>query len=110
MPAGGSELSEFQKRRRLKHTASPVDISTGWNLFQLRLAVLLQALFSQYKKQNVLPGYGADSYAPNEDENAQKGYQISCCSIQNIAIGIRTTKHIWYSVDFLYISQLKDWR
>ena len=52
----------------------------------------------------------ADSYAPNEDENAQKSYQISRCSIQNIAIGIRTAKHIRYSVDFLYISQLKDWR
>ena len=52
----------------------------------------------------------ADSYAPNEDENAQKSYQISRCSIQNRAIGIRTTRHIRYSVDFIYISQLKDWR
>lgn len=39
-----------------------------------------------------------------------KSYQISRCSIQNIAIGIRTAKHIRYSVDFLRISQLKDWR
>lgn len=52
----------------------------------------------------------ADSYAPNKDENAQKSYQISRCSIQNIAIGTRITKHMRYSVDFLYISQLKDWR
>ena len=31
-------------------------------------------------------------------------------SIQNIAIGIRTAKHIRYSVNFSYISQLEDWR
>ncbi len=42
----------------------------------------------------------ADGYAPNEDENAQKSYQISRCSIQNIAIGIRTIKHIRYNVNF----------
>lgn len=50
----------------------------------------------------------ADSYAPNKDENAPKSYQILSYAIQNIAIGIRTAKHIRYSVDFLYISQLKD--
>ena len=50
----------------------------------------------------------ADSYAPNKDGNAQKSYQILSYAIQNIAIGIRTAKHIRYSVDFLYISQLKD--
>lgn len=42
----------------------------------------------------------ADSYASNKDENAQKSYQILPYSIQNIAIGIRTAKHIRYSVDF----------
>ena len=41
----------------------------------------------------------ADGYAPSEDENAQKSYQISRCSIQNIAIGIRTIKHIRYNVN-----------
>jgi hypothetical protein len=51
----------------------------------------------------------ADSYAPNEDENAQKSYQISRCSIQNIAIGTRTTKYMRHIVGFLHISQLKDW-
>ena len=40
----------------------------------------------------------------------KKSYQISRCSIQNIAIGIRTAKHIRYSVNFSYISQLEDWR
>ena len=42
MPDGSFELSEFQKRWRLKHTASPVDIPTGWNPCQLRLAAFLQ--------------------------------------------------------------------
>ena len=42
----------------------------------------------------------ADSYAPNEDENAQKSYQISRCSIQNIAIGTRTTKYMRHIVVF----------
>ena len=42
----------------------------------------------------------ADGYAPNENENAQKSYQISRCSIQNIAIGIRTIEHIRYNVNF----------
>ena len=52
----------------------------------------------------------ANSYAPNEDANAQKSHQILPCFIQNIASGIRATKHIRYNVDFSYIFRLKDWR
>ena len=52
----------------------------------------------------------ADHYAPNKDENTQKGYQISSCSVQNIAIGIRTTKYIRYNVDFCTYPRLNDWR
>ena len=52
----------------------------------------------------------ADGYAPNEDANAQKSHQILPYFIQNIASGIRTIKHIRYNVNFLYISQLNDWR
>ena len=44
MPDGSSELSELQKRRRLKHTVSPVEIPTGWSPCQLRLATLLRIL------------------------------------------------------------------
>ena len=47
---------------------------------------------------------------PTKMKLPKKSYQISRCSIQNIAIGIRTAKHIRYSVNFSYISQLEDWR
>ena len=37
---------------------------------------------------------------PTKMKMPKKSYQISRCSIQNIAIGIRTIKHIRYNVDF----------
>ena len=82
MPDGGSELSEFQKRRRLKHTASPADISTGWRPCQLRWPLFFKLSSANIKakrpagiRQDVLFFMEDEPEEPDEEDNTEEYYR-----------------------------------